>query len=156
MGQLLTSQVLFNCLSNKYLDKVNTTKVWNISLCQITQERKNFLNHTQTILTKETSVPYWLYESDASFALQPGKVVKGKDSIRSSLQTFTEMKGKLESKVKRVLKASDIALVITEWSFNGIGLDGKAVKLAGKATDVLRQQSDGSWRVLIDNPWGTE
>jgi ketosteroid isomerase-like protein len=36
-----------------------------------------------------------LYESDASFALQPGKVVKGKDSIRSSLQTFIEMKGKL-------------------------------------------------------------
>jgi uncharacterized protein (TIGR02246 family) len=97
-----------------------------------------------------------LYESDASFALQPGKVVKGKDSIRSSLQTFIEIKGKLESEIKRVLKASDIALVITEWSFNGIGPDGKAVKLAGKATDVLRQQSDGSWRVLIDNPWGTE
>ena len=97
-----------------------------------------------------------LYESDASFALQPGKVVKGKDSIRSSLQTFIEMKGKLESEVKRVLKTSDIALVITEWSFNGIGPDGKPVKLAGKATDVLRQQSDGSWRVLIDNPWGTE
>jgi len=66
------------------------------------------------------------------------------------------MKGKLESEVKTVLKASDIALVITEWSFNGIGPDGKAVKLAGKATDVLRQQSDGSWRVLIDNLWGTE
>jgi uncharacterized protein (TIGR02246 family) len=97
-----------------------------------------------------------LYESDASFALQPGKVVKGKDSIRSSLQTFIEMKGKLESEVKRVLKTSDIALVITEWSFNGIRPDGKPVKLAGKATDVLRQQSDSSWRVLIDNPWGTE
>jgi ketosteroid isomerase-like protein len=51
------------------------------------------------------------------------------------------MKGTLETNVKRVLKSSDIALVKSEWSFNGIGPDGEAVSLTGKATDVLRQQS---------------
>jgi hypothetical protein len=30
------------------------------------------------------------------------------------------------------------------------------VNLASIATDVLRQQSDGTWRVIIDNPWGTD
>ena len=97
-----------------------------------------------------------LYESDVCFASQPGQVVTGEESIRQSLQSFIDLKGRLESNVKRLFRSSDIALVITEWSFNGIGPDGKAVQLAGKATDVLRQQSDGTWHILIDNPWGTD
>lgn len=97
-----------------------------------------------------------LYESDACFASQPGQLVKGEESIRNSLQTFIDINGKLESNVKRVFRSSDIALVVTEWSFNGIGPDGSEVQLTGKATDVLRQQSDGTWHILIDNPWGTD
>jgi len=65
------------------------------------------------------------------------------------------MNGKIESKVNGVIQTSDIALINTEWSFNGIGPDGKAVTIIGKATDVLRRQSDGNWWILIDNPWGT-
>lgn len=97
-----------------------------------------------------------LYESDACFASQPGQIVKGEENIRNSLQSFIDIKGRLESNVKRVFRSSDIALVVTEWSFNGIGPDGKAVQLAGKATDVLQQRSDGTWHILIDNPWGTD
>jgi ketosteroid isomerase-like protein len=66
------------------------------------------------------------------------------------------MNGKLDTKVKGVIQTSDIALVNTEWSFNGTGPDGKAVTITGKATDVLRQQPDRTWRILIDNPWGTD
>ena len=71
------------------------------------------------------------------------------------LNTFISMNGKIESKVNGVIQTSDIALINTEWSFNGIGPDGKAVTITGKATDVLRRQSDGNWWILIDNPWGT-
>jgi ketosteroid isomerase-like protein len=28
------------------------------------------------------------------------------------------------------------------------------VKMGGRSADVLRRQGDGSWRVLIDDPWG--
>jgi uncharacterized protein (TIGR02246 family) len=97
------------------------------------------------------------YETDACTVSKPGQVVKGQENIRQSLQSFIDMRGKLESKVKKVLQASDLALVISEWSFRGTGPDGKPVNIAGKATDVLRQQqSDGTWRILIDNPWGTD
>ncbi len=54
------------------------------------------------------------------------------------------------------VEASDLALVTTVWSFTGTGLDGEPVKLAAKSADVLRRQVDGSWRFLIDNPWGTD
>ena len=66
------------------------------------------------------------------------------------------MKGTLDLDVTRVLEASDLALVATTWSFIGTGPDGKPVKLAAKSADVLRRQADGSWRFVIDNPWGTD
>jgi ketosteroid isomerase-like protein len=97
-----------------------------------------------------------LYESDACSASQPGQFIKGREGIRQGLQGFVDMRGKLESKIKRVFQASNLALVISEWSFCGTGLDGNVVNLASIATDVLRQQPDGTWRVIIDNPWGTE
>jgi len=97
-----------------------------------------------------------LYETDACFVSQPGRFVNGLENIRQSLQSFIDMNGNLETKVKGVIQARDIALVNTEWSINGTGPDGKSVTIAGKATDVLRQQSNGTWRILIDNPWGTD
>jgi ketosteroid isomerase-like protein len=96
-----------------------------------------------------------LYETEACFVSQEGEVVKGIDNVRQRLQSFINMNGRIESKVIGVVQTNDIALVNTEWSFNGSGPDGKAVTITGKATDVLRQQSDGTWRILIDNPWGT-
>ena len=96
-----------------------------------------------------------LYETEACFVSQAGEVAKGIENIRQRLQSFINMNGKIDSKVNGVIHTNDIALANTEWSFNGSGPDGKSVTIIGKATDVLRQQSDGTWRILIDNPWGT-
>ena len=101
-----------------------------------------------------------LYENDACFASEPGQVVKDLESIRQSLQRFIDMRAKLEARVKRVLQASDLALLITEWSISGTEPDGKPSNLSGRGTVVLRQQkqqhSDGiAWRIVIENPGGT-
>lgn len=80
----------------------------------------------------------------------------GRDGIRQNIQEFVNMRGKLESKIKRVFQAGNLALVISRWSFNGTGPDGNPVNLASTATDVLLQQPGGTWRVIIDNPWGTD
>jgi ketosteroid isomerase-like protein len=95
-----------------------------------------------------------LYEPLARFASQPGQLAKSPDGIRESLRGFIDMNGKFDLKVKRVLKASDLALVTTEWSFSGTGSDDKHVDITSKSADVLRQQPDGTWRFVIDNPWG--
>ena len=97
-----------------------------------------------------------LYETDACFASRPGQLAKSPETIRQSLRSFIDMNGKLDLKVKRVLETSDVALVTTEWSFSGTGPDGKLVNMAAKSADVLRQQADGSWCFVIDNPWGTD
>ena len=97
-----------------------------------------------------------LYEPNAAFAAQPGKLAHSLAGIRESLNGFISMKGKLDLKVTKVLEANGLALVIGTWSFTGTGPDGKPVKLASKNADVLRRQVDGSWRFVIDNPWGTD
>jgi uncharacterized protein (TIGR02246 family) len=96
-----------------------------------------------------------LYEPDAAFAAQPGTLAHGSAGIRASLGGFIAMKGTLDLRVTRVLRASDLALVAGDWSFNGTGPGGAPVTLTGHNADVLRRQPDGSWRFVIDNPWGT-
>ena len=97
-----------------------------------------------------------LYEHDAAFATRPGSLGRGLAGVREALGAFTGMKGTLDLKVTRVLEAGDLALVVGVWSFAGTGPDGEPVKLTGQNADVLRRQSDGSWRFVIDNPWGTD
>ena len=95
------------------------------------------------------------YEPEAAFAIQPGRLAPGLRGIRDALGGFVAMNGKLDLEVSRVLEVGDLALVVGDWSFNGTGPDGEPVKLAARNADVLRRQADGSWRFVIDNPWGT-
>jgi ketosteroid isomerase-like protein len=97
-----------------------------------------------------------MYEIGACFVVQPRQVIYRLKNIRQSLQDFITMDGNLESQVKGVIQTSDGAIVNTIWSFKGMGPDGKPIDISGRATDLLLQQPDGTWRILIDNPWGTD
>jgi ketosteroid isomerase-like protein len=97
-----------------------------------------------------------LYEKDACFASKPGQAVKDLEDIRQTFRGLIDMKGKLEAKSKGVLQAGGLALLITEWSIIGAEPDGNPIKLTGRGTVVLRSQSDGSWLMVIENPWGTD
>jgi ketosteroid isomerase-like protein len=97
-----------------------------------------------------------LYESKAAFAVEPGSLAHGAAGIREALSDFISMKGKLDLQVSRVLEVDDLALVIGVWSFDGTGPDGEPVRLEARNADVLRRQVDGTWRFVIDNPWGVD
>jgi uncharacterized protein (TIGR02246 family) len=96
-----------------------------------------------------------LYESDAAFATEPGTLAAGASGIRSALNGFIGMNGTLDLEVTRVLQVGDLALVIGVWSFTGTR-DGAPVELSARNADVLRRQADGTWRFVIDNPWGVD
>ena len=93
-----------------------------------------------------------LYESEAAFATQPGSLTPG---IGEALNGFISMNGTLDLEVTRVLEVDDLALVVGVWSFTGTR-DGEPVHLSARNADVLRRQADGTWRFVIDNPWGVD
>ena len=97
-----------------------------------------------------------LYESGAAFATEPGSLAPGGPGIRAALNGFIAMNGTLDLDVTRVLEVDDLALVVGTWSFDGTAPDGEPVRLEARNADVLRRQADGSWRFVIDNPWGTD
>jgi uncharacterized protein (TIGR02246 family) len=94
-----------------------------------------------------------LYEADAAFVAEPGRWVTGTEEIRAALERFAALEPELEGEIESVREASGVALVVNRWSLRGQGPEGP-VEMGGRSADVLRRQSDGTWRVLIDDPWG--
>jgi len=95
-----------------------------------------------------------LYEPDAAFAPEPGKTVTGRDEIRAALESFLAVKPRMEGTIEKVLEAGDTALVTNSWRLSGTAPDGSPVEMAATSADVLRRRPDGSWGIVIDDPWG--
>jgi ketosteroid isomerase-like protein len=55
--------------------------------------------------------------------------------------------------VRKIIPAGgDLALVIVDWT--EVSSAGEAKLWAGTATDILRRQPDGTWKIALDNPYG--
>jgi uncharacterized protein (TIGR02246 family) len=95
-----------------------------------------------------------LYEPHATFVPRPGEPVSGHDAIRAALRGFLELDPRMTGKIERVLTAGETALVANRWTLAGTGPDGGRLEMAGVSADVLRRRTDGSWGIVIDDPWG--
>ena len=98
-----------------------------------------------------------LYEPDAILIPQPGaEPVQGLQAIRSALEGFLMLKGKMELQTKHVVRHGDIALLRGAWRLRGTGPDGKPVEMAHGSAEVVRRQPDGRWLYIIDHPFGSD
>jgi uncharacterized protein (TIGR02246 family) len=94
-----------------------------------------------------------LYEPDAVLVSQPGHTVAGVSAAHEALQVFLGLHGTIDLVLERVLASGDIALISCTWTLNGTGHDGNPLAMGGDTTEVVRRQSDGSWRYVIDDPF---
>jgi uncharacterized protein (TIGR02246 family) len=94
-----------------------------------------------------------LYEPAATFSPQPGRQVSGLEEIRHALEQFIALKPTMTGRIEKVMEADGVALVVNRWTLTGIGADGAPIEMAGVSSDVMRRQDDGSWRILVDDPW---
>jgi uncharacterized protein (TIGR02246 family) len=97
-----------------------------------------------------------LYEQDATFVPEPGRAVAGRAAIRAELAPLAALRPRMMGRVERVLEAGDTALVANRWQLDAVAADGTPIRQGGLSADVLRRRADGSWGVVIDDPYGPE
>ncbi len=98
-----------------------------------------------------------LYEPDACLIAAPGQPpVAGTQAIRQVFQQFLATKPTFAIETQSIIEAGNVAHLRGKWHLTGTGPDGQPVKLVGTSTEVMRRQPDGTWRYVIDHPWGAD
>ena len=92
-----------------------------------------------------------LYEAGASIIPDPAAgAVTGIAAIREALQPFVAMGGTLTILASTSVQSGDIALTHSSWRLEAAGAD----PMEATSAEVSRRQPDGTWRYVVDNPWG--
>ena len=91
-----------------------------------------------------------LYEDDAVFPTPHGTST-GQAEIRATLKAYLDSGAQLAFGESLVFLAGDLALMHTPWTMQMP--DGSSPK--GATAEVVRRQTDGSWKYVIDNPDGS-
>lgn len=95
-------------------------------------------------------VKYW--DAEGCFALPDGGTARGQAEILALYEQRLALGPEIKARAAKILQAGDVALVTNVWTTrlrNG-QIDGKDL-FEGVATLVLRRQTDGSWRILVDD-----
>jgi ketosteroid isomerase-like protein len=96
------------------------------------------------------------YEVDASIVVEPRRVSVGADAVRSVLEFFAASRATFTVIHNAPLESHGVALHLSSWSLQGVDPSGGELRLAGRSSDVVRRQPDGTWLIAIDNPWGSD
>jgi ketosteroid isomerase-like protein len=97
-----------------------------------------------------------LYEPDPAFATRSGDPVIGGAALHTHLTELLAGRPHFDRvATTKVFEAGDIALTCSDWSATATDQHGTTVTMTGRGTEVARRQPDGTWLLVIDNPWGT-
>lgn len=96
-----------------------------------------------------------MYEATALFVGPNSEISCGTEEIRQALESFMNLKPNFRVDIDQVLtgEGCDVAQVSGRWSFVGTDPEGQEVQMSGRNVDVVRRQADGTWRLVIDNPF---
>ncbi|MGH3897057.1 MAG: YybH family protein [Pseudonocardiaceae bacterium] len=78
---------------------------------------------------------------------------RGLEAIRAVYVQFLATQPTLTVNPIMIVEASGAAIILGDWTLDQTGPDGNPVHTSGKFGDIVRQQSDGTWLYLIDNPF---
>jgi uncharacterized protein (TIGR02246 family) len=95
-----------------------------------------------------------IYEPQATLMSSPGTLVTGTAAIREALAAFVAGKPKMKLTARVVAQSGELAVTSAKWELAMIGPDGKPTQMSAQSVEVVRRQPDGTWRAVIDLPFG--
>jgi uncharacterized protein (TIGR02246 family) len=96
------------------------------------------------------------YEPGGCFVAKSGRVARGTAELREVYSITFENKPTIKVDIGKIIPAGeDLALIIGEWTSKSQTSAGEKV-WSGTFTDIVRRQSDGTWKLVLDNPNGIE
>ncbi|MBW2425619.1 MAG: SgcJ/EcaC family oxidoreductase [Deltaproteobacteria bacterium] len=93
-----------------------------------------------------------LYAEDAVYVAGPDQRLEGREQIRVALQAMIDAGYETRLELIGLVEAGDIVLEKSRWTTLGPGAEGEKEETTGLSTVVLRRQTDGCWRMVIDDP----
>jgi ketosteroid isomerase-like protein len=102
--------------------------------------------------TGDVTIVMSMYDTAGIIVPEPGKPVSGAEKFEAAIKAILSIKGKMEIKTVYCLQTGNIAVGRSEWNIT----DGEEVKISAKGIEVMRQQPDGGWKIVIDHAFGAE
>jgi ketosteroid isomerase-like protein len=93
-----------------------------------------------------------MYDVSGIIVPEPGKPVSGKEQFATAIAAILSIKGKMEIKTVYCLQTGNIAVGRSEWSIT----DNGETKISAKGIEVMQQQENGGWKIIVDHAFGAE
>ena len=94
------------------------------------------------------------YAPGAAVAFEPGQPVTDEAQLRQMFGGMAAAKPVFSYSGHEVIVSGDTAVHIAPWQMTAHTPDGQEIRQSGLSIAVLRRQTDGSWKMVIDNPHG--
>lgn len=78
--------------------------------------------------------------------------VQGTDAIREQYRFALATHPSIDVQTLSVNVAGNLAMLHGKWILHETGTDGRQVRREGRNAETARQQPDGRWLFVIDNP----
>lgn len=118
------------------------------------------MNHSPEQLHRAFQDAFNCHDLESIVALyEPGAVlvglegsVQGTDAIRERYRGVLATRPTIDVQTLGVNVAGNLAMLHGKWILHGTTPDGGLIRREGRNTETARQQPDGRWLFVIDNP----
>ena len=91
-----------------------------------------------------------MYDFNGIIVPEPGKPVSGREKFEEAIKAILSIKGKMEIRTVYCLQTGNLAVGRSEWNIT----DGQEVKISSRGIEVMKEQPDGTWKIVIDHAFG--
>jgi len=94
------------------------------------------------------------YEPGAVVLFEPGRPVTDEQHLRQMFSAMAAANPSFTYSDHEIVVSGDTGLHIAPWHMVARTPDGQEISQSGLSIAVLHRQSNGSWKLVIDNPHG--